>query len=169
MAADLRQQFAQLPKHVLWHLVDLFERHVRSVDGDDLYVKWSDIEAVLAQTMGTEEVMPSDFSEMHLPRVDIDQHVSGASVTGGTVTERPCPPADLPRYSPVLIRYNGEPDVSMAPDEHGAWLKEDDVRQFLRSLGFTRVGETFSRSLSEKTDEELGLREPGGTPVSEWE
>ena len=43
----LRQQIERLPRHLLWRLVDRFERHDRTLDVDDEYVRWSDLVALL--------------------------------------------------------------------------------------------------------------------------
>jgi hypothetical protein len=40
----------------------------------------------------------------------------------------------LRRYYPAPTRFLGQPDVSMAPDDSGSWLKEDDVRTMLKAF-----------------------------------
>lgn len=44
----LRALLEQTPKHLLWRLAEAFQEYRRGFDADDQYVKWADIEAVLA-------------------------------------------------------------------------------------------------------------------------
>jgi hypothetical protein len=90
MAAEWREQIAQLPRHVLWHLVDLFERHVRSVDGDDEYVKWADIQTLLALPPRAQEKDHVEAVDSRERDLAADSGVRGVELP--TVTERPCPP-----------------------------------------------------------------------------
>jgi hypothetical protein len=51
---------ADLPKHLLWRLVDRFERHDRSLDADDEYIKLSDLKAALLQLESVRSVTPQE-------------------------------------------------------------------------------------------------------------
>jgi hypothetical protein len=46
------------------------------------------------------------------------------------------PPAlqALKRYTPTLMTWMGVQEATMMPDQFGAWMREDDVREMVREL-----------------------------------
>jgi hypothetical protein len=49
MTDPLRARLEALPRHLLWRLVDRFQRYEPGTDADDAYVRWADVAAALRE------------------------------------------------------------------------------------------------------------------------